>query len=335
MSLFKNAALLVGFEISHSGALQREWRDIYLFSGEGPSVDRWQAMKIFVEVAEAGSFASAARSLNTSPPSVTRAVAYLEEVTGARLFVRTTRSVMLTEAGRRYFEDCRRILSEISEAEASAGGTYSKPVGVLAVTAPVLFGQVYVLPILTEFLRSYESVEVRALFVDRIVNVIDEAIDVAVRIGHLPDSGMTGIRVGSVRRVVCGAPSYFERRGMPDKPADLSRHSIIGSTSSWPSLEWRFANDQKTSVTVNPRLFCNTNDAAISAAIEGWGLARPLSYQVASALIDGRLQTVLSDYEEDPLPIHVVHPGGRQASAKTRAFVDLAVERLRANRMIN
>jgi len=298
-------------------------------------MDRWQAMKVFVRVAEVGSFANAARHMNMSPPSVTRAVAFLEDITGARLFIRTTRSVNLTEAGRRYFDDCRRILAEISEAEASAGGTYSKPTGVLTITAPVLFGQIYVLPILTEFLGLYDSVTARTLFLDRIVNVVDEGIDVAIRIGHLPDSGMTCIRVGTVRRVVCGAPEYFGRHGMPQAPMDLSRHSIIATTSAWSSLEWRFGNDQKTSVTVSPRLYCNTNEAAISAAVGGWGLARLLSYQVASALIEGRLQTVLSDFEEDPLPIHVVHPDGRHASAKTRAFVDFAVDRLRGNRLIN
>ncbi|KMO38603.1 LysR family transcriptional regulator [Methylobacterium tarhaniae] len=296
-------------------------------------MDRWQAMRIVAKVAETASFAEAARLLHMSPPAVTRAVAALEETIGARLFVRTTRSVKLTEAGSRYVEDCRRILADIAEAEAAAAGSYATPSGTLAVTASVLFGRLHVLPIVTDYLDAYPTMAARTLFVDRQVNIVEEGIDVAVRIGHLPDSGFAAARVGAVRRVVCGTPAYFARHGVPQTPEDLRDHRIALSTGAWPSPEWRFARDQR--VTIHPALTSNTNEACIAAALAGWGVTRALSYQVGPALSDGRLQVVLADYEEPPLPIHVLYPEGRHAPAKVRTFVDLAVARLRATRLLN
>ncbi len=296
-------------------------------------MDRWQAMRIFLKVADSASFAEAARQLHMSAPAVTRAVASLEEAIGARLFVRTTRSVKLTEVGGRYVEDCRRILSDIVEAEAAAAGSYATPSGKLTITAAVQFGQMYVLPIMTEYLDAYPTMLGQTLFVDRQVNIVEEGIDVAVRIGHLPDSGFTAIKVGSVRRVVCGAPSYFAQHGTPRTPADLKDHRIAVSTSAWASPEWRFRDDQR--VTIHPTLECNLNEAAIRTAVAGWGLTRVLHYQIGPALAAGSLQIVLDDYEEPPLPIHVLHPEGRHAPAKVRAFVDMAVARLRANPLLN
>ena len=296
-------------------------------------MDRWQAMRIFVRVAETGSFAETARQMNMSAPAVTRSVAGLEELIGTRLFVRTTRTVKLTEPGRRYVDDCRRILADILEAEASAAGSYATPTGTLAVTASLLFGQMYVMPIITEYLDTYPGMTGRTLFLDRPVNIVEEGVDVAVRIGHLPDSGFTAVKVGTVRRVICGAPDYFEKHGVPIIPADLKRHRIAASTSAWASPEWKFANDLR--VTVDPALNCNTNDAAIAAAISGWGLTRVLSYQIGPALIAGDLQIVLADHEEAPLPIHVIYPEGRHAPAKVRSFVEMAAARLRANRLLN
>jgi DNA-binding transcriptional LysR family regulator len=295
-------------------------------------MDRWHAMRIFVKVAETGSFAETARHLHMSAPAVTRAIAALEDQVGARLFVRTTRQVKLTEPGSRYFEDCRRILSDMAEAEAAVAGSYATPTGTLAVTASALFGQIYVLPVVTEYLGLYPAMTGRTFFIDRPVNIIEEGIDVAVRIGHLADSGFTAVKVGSVRRVVCGSPAYFDKHGIPGSPADLKDHRIAASTSAWASLEWRFARDQR--ITISPGLQCNTNEAAIATAIAGWGLTRVLHYQVGPALIDGSLQIVLANDEEPPLPIHVVYPEGRHASAKVRTFVDLAVSRLRANRLL-
>nr|WP_087573549.1 LysR family transcriptional regulator [Sphingomonas sp. CDS-1] len=296
-------------------------------------MDRWQAMRIFARVADTGSFAETARLLHMSPPAVTRAVAALEDMIGARLFVRTTRSVKLTEAGQRYFEDCRRILADIEEAEAAAAGSYASPSGTLTVTASAMFGQMYVLPIMTEFLTTHPAVAGRTFFVDRPVNIIEEGIDVAVRIGHLPDSGFSAIKVGTVRRVICGAPDYFEKHGVPATPADLKDHRIVASTSAWASPEWRFAQDYR--IMIAAALSCNTNEAAIATAQAGWGLTRVLAYQIGPALVEGTLQLALTDYEESPLPIHVIHPEGRHAPAKVRAFIDMAVDRLRANRVLN
>ncbi|MBB3975442.1 DNA-binding transcriptional LysR family regulator [Rhizobium azooxidifex] len=298
-------------------------------------MDRWQAMRVFVKVAETGGFAAAARQLHMSPPAVTRTISALENTLGVRLLTRTTRAVKTTEAGGRYLEDCRRILAEIADAEASAAGLHANPSGVLSVTGPALFGQMHILPILLEYLDQYPAVTVHSVFVDRIVNIIDEGMDVAVRIGNLPASGLSAVKVGSIRRVVCGSPSYFERYGVPKVPSDLAGHRIIAPTGAWVSLDWQFGQGNRTSVTVHPRLLCNTNDAAIAAAERGWGLTRILSYQIGPALQEGRLQAVLSEYEEREIPIHVVHVEGRRASAKVRAFVDLAVDRLRANRLFN
>ncbi|WP_200866588.1 LysR family transcriptional regulator [Sphingobium sp. C100] len=287
-------------------------------------------MKIFVRVAETGSFAQAARQLHLSPPVVTRVIAALEDQIGVRLLTRTTRSVKMTEAGSGYFEDCRRILADMADAEAAAAGSHGNPTGTLLVTGSVMFGQIYVLPILLEYLDRFPAVTGRSLFVDRIVNIIEEGVDVAIRIGHLPDSGLSAIRVGQVRRVICGAPAYFEKHGIPRTPADLAHHRIILPTGAWVSPDWHFGTDGKTSITVHPRLLCNTNEAAIAAAEQGWGLTRILSYQVGEPLADGRLLAVLDQYAEKPLPIHVVHAEGRRTAAKVRNFVDLAVERLRA-----
>lgn len=298
-------------------------------------MDRIHAMRVLVRIADTGGFAETARQLNLSPPAVTRAVAALEDLIGARLLTRTTRSVKLTEAGRRYVDDCRQILSAIEDAEAAAAGSYAKPTGVITITASVLFGQIYIVPIVTEFLDAYPEVTGRLLFLDRVTNLVDEGIDVAIRIGHLPDSSQAAIKVGSVRRVICGAPAYFERHGAPAEPADLTRHRIIAATSAWTSLDWRFGKQSRTVTPVRPALFCNSNEGAISAVRSGWGLARVLSYQIGPDLLNGTLQTTLDEFEEEPLPIHIVHPEGRHASAKVRAFVDFAAERLRANRLVN
>lgn len=299
-------------------------------------MDQLHAMKVFVRVAETGGFAEAARNLNMSPPAVTRAVSALEDAIGARLLTRTTRSVQMTDAGHRYLEDCRRILADIKEADAAASGIYATPTGMLTVTASVLFGQIYVLPIITEFLDTYPDVSARLLFLDRVTNIVDEGIDVSIRIGHLPDSSHAAIKVGTVRRVVCASPAYLETRGVPRTPADLAEHTIIAGTSAFASLDWRFGQeDKRSSVQVRPTLYCNTYAGVIEAARLDWGLARVLSYQIGPCLEEGSLLTVLEDYEEEPLPIHIIHPEGRKASAKVRSFVDFAAERLRANRLIN
>jgi DNA-binding transcriptional LysR family regulator len=292
-------------------------------------MDRLQAMKVFVKVAETESFAAAARQLLMSPPGVTRAVAGLEAAIGARLFTRTTRSVKVTEAGKRYFEDCRRILLEIEEADAAAGGSYATPAGTLMVTAPVSFGQLHVLPVLLDYLTRHPGVAVQTMFVDRLVNLVDEGVDVAVRIGHLPDSGFHAVPVGHVDRVLCASPAYLAQAAPLDEPAHLANHRLVVSTGAWASSEWRFGQDTKQAVNIRPRLQCNTNDAAIAAAVAGWGVTRVLSYQVRQHVDAGRLQVLLPAHQEAPIPVHLVHGAGRQAPAKVRAFVELAAVRLR------
>ncbi|MBO9621656.1 MAG: LysR family transcriptional regulator [Sphingomonas sp.] len=298
-------------------------------------MDRLQAMRILVKVAETGSFARAARELHSSPPAVTRAVAGLEERLGTRFFVRTTRSVTLTETGASYVEDCRRILAELEEADALASGAFATPGGTLTISASTQFGRIYVLPILMEYLDLHPKVSVRALLVDRVTNMVEEGVDVAVRLGHLPSSSLSAVRVGTMRRIVCGAPGYLRRRGVPQVPGDLLAHQIVGATEAWNSPDWHFGGGRPVTVRVAPRLLCSTNDAAIEAAVQGWGLTRVLSYQVAALVEQGKLVPVLTDYEEEPWPIHIVHPEGRRVTAKVRAFVQLATARLRANRQIN
>jgi len=298
-------------------------------------MDRFQAMRIFVRVVEAQSFAAAARELGSSPPAVTRAVAFLEEITGARLLTRTTRSVTLTEPGANYYDDCKRLLADLEEAEAAAGGAYARPSGTLTITAPVLFGQMYIFPVMTEFLDLYPEVRGRVLLFDRIVNIVEEGIDLAIRIGHMADTSMSAIKVGTVRRIVCGSPDYFARRGRPQGPADIGAHRVVASTGSSAPLDWQFGGDQNIRLSVNARLQTNSIEAARKAAIDGWGLLRMLSYQAVPFIENGSLEVVLSDYEPEPLPIHIVHPEGRHAPAKVRAFIDLAVDRLRSDKRIN
>ncbi|KZB57389.1 MULTISPECIES: LysR family transcriptional regulator [Thalassospira] len=298
-------------------------------------MDRFQAMRIFVRVVEAQSFAAAARELGSSPPAVTRAVAFLEEITGARLLTRTTRSVTLTEPGANYYDDCKRLLADLEEAEAAAGGAYARPSGTLTITAPVLFGQMYIFPVMTEFLDLYPEVRGRVLLFDRIVNIVEEGIDLAIRIGHMADTSMSAIKVGTVRRIICGSPDYFARCGRPQGPADIGAHRVVASTGSSAPLDWQFGGDQNIRLSVNARLQTNSIEAARKAAIDGWGLVRMLSYQAVPFIENGSLEVVLSDYEPEPLPIHIVHPEGRHAPAKVRAFIDLAVDRLRSDRRIN
>lgn len=295
-------------------------------------MDRFHLMSVFVTVAEEGGFAAAARRLRMSPPAVTRAVACLEERLGARLLTRTTRSVRLTDAGTRYFEDARRILHEADEADEAAAGINAAPRGHLAVTAPMMFGRIYVIPIITAYQMAFSETTVSALFVDRVVNLADEGFDVGIRIGQLPDSSLRAIRVGQVRLVVCGSPQYLKKHGSPKSPSDLANHRIIAASSISTGAEWSFARKkEKLTVRLTPHILVNTNDGALEATKLGYGLTRLISYQAASEIQAGTIKTVLTDFEETSLPIHVIFREGRNGSAKVRCFVDLAVEKLRAD----
>jgi DNA-binding transcriptional LysR family regulator len=295
-------------------------------------MDRLHTMEVFTAVADSGSFAEAARNLRLSPPAVTRAISALEDRLGTRLFRRTTRTVRLTEAGTRFLADTRRILHDIEEAEEAAAGAHTVPRGVLHVTAPVLFGRMYVAPILRDFLDLCPTVTADILFLDRVVNIVEEGLDVAIRIGELPDSSLTAIRIGFVRRVLFGAPSYFARHGLPQHPSELAAHRLVSAETGTPIIDWQFENGgADIAVRVKPIMFVNNLDTAIESALCGWAMARTLSYQVAPHVAEGRLQIALPNFEPRPLPIHVVHQEGRRASAKLRSFVDFIVDRLRAD----
>lgn len=293
-------------------------------------MDRFQEMQVFAAVAQDQGFSAAARRLGMSAASVTRAVAALEQRIGTPLLTRTTRSVHLSEAGQRYLEDCRRILADVQEAEDSAAGSHAQPRGQLMVTAPVLFGELFITPLMVNYLNQFPDVTVNALLVDRNVSMVEEGVDVAVRIGELPDSNQHAIQVGEVRRVICASPGYLAAHGRPRHPQDLTGAPVVGTSSigqlrSWPFLD----KGQPINVRPEPRLMVTANQAAISAACLGLGLTRVLSYQVASKVAAGELEIVLADFELPPLPIHIVYQGGRKAPARIRSFVDFAVKALR------
>ncbi len=293
-------------------------------------MDRLDSMRAFVAVAEAASFAAAARQLGQSPPAVTRAVAALEERIGARLFHRTTRSVRLTDAGARYLGDAKRILAELEEADASAAGAHAEPRGQLGLTAPVMFGRIYVAPLLLDFLARFPAVTARMLLADRVVDLMDEGLEVAVRIAHLEDSALTAVRVGEVRRVICASPEFLDASGRPRTPADLAGAKLISFATGPAPDPWTFVKESAAETHhLAAQLIVNSNDVMIAAAEAGHGFVRALSYQVAPLLRAGTLEIVLAEFEEAPLPIHVVHIAGRRASARVRGFVDFAVERLR------
>jgi len=288
-------------------------------------------MQAFVAVADEGGFARASRRLSLSPPAVTRAIGSLERRLGAPLFHRTTRRVRLTEAGTRFLADCRRILAELEAAEAAAAGEHAELRGQIGITASVLFGRMHVAPIVFDFLGQHPRVTARTLFVDRIVHLIDEALDIAVRIATLPDSVLHAIPVGTVRRVVCASPAFLAAHGEPRKPADLARLSAVAFSIGGEVPEpWGFASGE--SVRPRSQLLVNSNDVAIAGAVAGHGLARVLSYQIAPQLRAGELRLVLEDFEPEPVPVSLVTLEGRRAAPRVRRFLDFAAERLRAER---
>lgn len=296
-------------------------------------MDRIEAMTAFVSAVDDGSLAGASRRLGRSPAAVTRAITALEGLIGTRLLYRTTRVIRLTEAGQRYIASCRRILAELQEAELLAAGERSAPRGILAVTAPLFFGRLCVRPLLDAYLDAYPAVQARLLLLDRVVNVIEEGIDAAVRIGHLPDSGLIAVKAGEVRRIVCASPEYLRRRKSPREPADLAEHDCIIFSGTTPTDTWTFAtgpgSDAVRSVRVRPRLTVSEAEAAIASAVEGHGVTCVLSYQIESELKRGRLKAVLQNFEPKPLPVHIIYPEVRLSAAKTRAFVDFITPRLK------
>ncbi len=265
-----------------------------------------------------------------SPPAVTRAVAALEERLGVKLLNRTTRYVRMTEAGQKYYEDAKRIIALADEADDAALGIHAEPRGQLTVTASVLFGRLHVMPGIVAYLRRYPAVKVNALFVDRVVNMLEEGVDVAIRIAELPDSSYRAQRVGSVRRVLCASPDYLEKHGIPQMLDDLRKHQIILARGLNPNDEMCFLHDGQThTIKLQPVLSVSDNDSAAHAAMANLGITHLLSYQITEPLQAGKLKIVLSEFESPPVPIHIMHREGRHSSAKVRSFVDLMASHLR------
>jgi DNA-binding transcriptional LysR family regulator len=295
-------------------------------------MDRLDAMRAFVAVATRGGFADAARRLHLSPTAVTRAVAGLEDQLGLMLLVRTTRSVRLTEQGTLYLDACRRILADIEDADRRVRGEAAAPRGLLTVAAPLMFGRLQVLPIVQKLLRDHPALSVRLLLSDRIVHLVEEGIDVAVRLADLPDSAMIATKVSEVRRVITASPAYLAARGTPTTPAELAGHDIVGFEGITTPGEWRLGSQEDIVVRVEPRLTVNTADAAIAAVEDGFGITRTVSYQVEASVTAGRLRLILEDYATPPYPVSIVHPAYRLGSANIGAFVAAARDYFKATR---
>jgi len=290
-------------------------------------MDRIDAMQAFVAVADLQGFAPAARKLGLSPSGVTRLIAALEDRLGARLLQRTTRSVTLTDIGTRYLERARRILADVEEAEGSAEGERTRPSGRLVVSAPVGFGRLHVSPVMSAYLKRYPEVLGELRLADRIVNLVEDGVDLAVRIGHLPDSSLVARHVGEMRRIVVASSGYLRQRGEPETPEAIASHETIQFGAVTAPPDWRFVEDgREIRVACTPRFTTNSADAAIQYAEQGGGLTRVLAYQAAEAIKAGRLRIVLEKFEQPPLPIHIVYPTSRLLSAKVRTFIDLVID---------
>lgn len=293
-------------------------------------MDRLDAMLVFATAAEEGSLSAAGRKLRMPLATVSRKVADLEAYVKAPLLVRSARKLRLTDAGRCWLATCKRVLEDVDEARRIASGEYETPRGELIVTASIMFGRLHLVPVIAEFLEAYRDVQIRAVLGDRIVNIREDQIDVAVRIGELPDSRLVATRVAEVRTVVCASPAYLAKRGTPKAPAELAAHDCIAFTGLMSSGSWTFGRRRlKTSIRVRPRLTVDTAEAAIDAAMAGVGLTRVLSYQVEQAVRKGALAIVLNAFEPEPLPVSLVYDRHGPVPLKLRAFVDFAIPRLR------
>jgi DNA-binding transcriptional LysR family regulator len=294
------------------------------------TMDRLESMLVLITAVEAGSLSAASRRLGTPLATVSRKVSELESHLRTRLLVRTRRGLTLTDAGRSYVTACKRILEEVGEAERAASGEYSAPKGDLIITAPIVFGRLHVLPVVVEFLKTYPDIDLRMVLADRVANLLEEQVDVAIRIGELPDSSLIATRIGSIRRVVCGSPAYFAARGTPKRPAELGAHDCVTFDGLASPEAWTFRmRKADASVEIHSRLVVNTAEAAIDAAIAGLGITRVLSYQVATAIRAGALAIVLPEFEPSPWPVSLVFAGQGLLPLKLRALLDFAAPRLR------
>ena len=281
-------------------------------------------LRTFAAVADKASFAKAARRLGISPTAASRGVASLEEALGVTLFRRTTRSVALTPEGEAYLERCRPALDELDDAARTLRGEAAEPHGPLVVTAPVVFGRMHVLPVVDRMLRSYPALSVRLILTDRLVRLVEEGFDVAVRIAELTDSALHAVRVAEVRRTLVASPAYLAARGAPEEPAQLRDHQLIAFDNLTQSGEWRFGPHGRITIRCEPRLLTNSAEAAIDAAIKGAGIARTLNYQTDDHVAAGRLTYLLADFDPPPVPVNLVFPANRLRSPNVRAFLDEA-----------
>ncbi len=292
-------------------------------------MDRFEAMRTLVAAVDGGSLSAASRSLNVPLPTVSRRVSDLETFLGSQLVVRTSRKLLLTEAGTAYVASARRVLEELSEAERAASGEYRAPRGELLLTAPIAFGALHVAPIVHDFLGAYPEVTVRLVLSDSTIDLIETHVDVAVRIGRLPDSSLVARKVGEIRWVVCASPDYLERRGKPETPDALAHHDCIAFEGLQRYREWPFMDgNAQQQVTINPRFSVNTADGVVSGAVSGVGIARVLSYQAAASVRTGSLLPILVDHAPPPMPVHLVHAAHQQQPLKLRAFLDFVAPRL-------
>ncbi|MFZ5783725.1 MAG: LysR family transcriptional regulator [Pseudomonadota bacterium] len=294
-------------------------------------MDRLEAMSVVIAVAESGSISAAARRLKSPVATVSRKVAELESRLKAQLFQRTSRRMTLTAAGRSYIEACRRIIEQVDDAEREVSGEYRLPKGELAVTTPWGLGHTHLLPLAVEFLEAHPEISLRLMLTDRVVNMAGENVDVAIRIGTLPDSTLIATRIGSIRIVVCASPSYLKERGRPKQPGDLAKHDCITIDDHAVPSAWRFVRAGRARVApLRSRLCVNTSEAAVLAAIEGAGLARVMSYKVDGARRAGKLAVVLEEFEPEPLPVHILYAPRKPGPLKLRAFLNWMTPRLKA-----
>ena len=293
-------------------------------------MDRFEAMRTLVAAVDGGSLSAASRALGVPLPTVSRRVSDLEAHLRAQLVIRTSRKLLLTDAGRAFVATCRRVLEQLDEAERAASGEYGAPRGELLITAPVMFGRLHVEPVVLDFLKIYPEINVRLLLADYFIDLVENHVDLALRIGNLPDSSLIAAQLGAVHWVTCASPDYLARRGTPATPRDLARHDCIAFEGLYASNHWSFGTAKAAiTVPIAPRFAVNTALGAIDAAIAGAGIARVLSYQVDQAIAEGRLTLVLREFQPDPIPVHFVHTAAALIPLKLRAFKDFAMTRLR------
>jgi len=294
-------------------------------------MDRFEAMRTLVAAVDAGSLSAASRLLGVPLPTVSRRVSDLESHLRAQLVVRTSRKLLLTEVGKAYLATCRQILVELDDAEKLATGEYRIPRGELVMTAPVMFGQMHVEPVVLDFLKAYSEIGIRLTLADYFIDLVENRIDLALRIGDLPDSGLVAQRLGAVRWITCASPAYLAERGMPGTPDDLAGHDCIGFERAHADSLWPFiVGGTPRNTPIRPRFSANTARAVIDAALAGAGIIRVLSYQIAREVAEGRLVEVLAPFQTTARPVHLVHSGQAILPLKLRAFLDFAAPRLKA-----